>query len=369
MIRKTNLRLISLCLVILSVILSRLVDTDTAIAVVGLPGSPQFAYGAHLDIQGQGIRQAINLASGINLSWLLVDFDWSFYWPDQNSTPLFTKLDSVASLANEKNINLVVSISNPPDWAVTKKGPNPEKTSQLILEIAGRYPGIVLAFELFPSVNTAEGWSATPSPKQFTKLLRRVSDDLSSTGFDLQIISTLSPLSAQDDPKDIPDDEFLQGLYANGWLSEDSILGIRYQHITGDPLSLPSSTGIPVLRHYENLRNILVENHDEYRLIWITGFSWPGELATGNEPAEEQKSWLLQAYRLLTAQLYIGAAFFDQINPNSTLGEVSSLLFPDTTLHPACSTLSQLTNPTSIVVLDPVNKDHLLSFISKGITK
>ena len=350
---RSGLRFIMTSLAIITIVLAGLVRTRPAQAVDGLPGSPLFGYGARLDLQGQGIRQAIDLAAGMNFTWLLIEFDWTFYWPDPNLQPKWGQLDSVAALAHENNINLVVSVFSPPAWAITAQGPDPEKTSQLVLQIANRYPGIVLAFELFPGVNTVAGWSTHPNPKEFTNLLQSVSIDLSTADLEIQLITTLSPLLPVDSSPNISDKEFLAGLYANGWQTGNWILGIHYPLITGDALQTPAPDGIPVLRHYEELRNILIQHHDEQRLIWITGFSWPTELTGGTDLDVQQAGWLFQAYRLLTAQLYIGAAFFEQINPNSASGTSSSLLQPDATLHPACTLISQLTNPTNIIVPDP----------------
>jgi hypothetical protein len=320
-------------------------------------------------LQGQGIRQAVDLAAGMNFTWLMIEFDWAYYWPDPNMHPKWDQLDYVAALAHENNINLGISLSNPPPWASTTYGPNPEKTSQLVLKLAKRYPDIILAIELFPGVNTSQGWSASPDPKEFADLLQFVSRTLSTAGLDIQLITTLSPLTPIDNSANIPDEDFLIALYDYGWQSEASILGIQYSLITGDALQSPSSNGLPVLRHYEELRNILIQYHDEQRLIWITGFSWPIELTSDATLGVQQASWLFQAYRLLTAQLYIGAAFFEQINPNSASGETSTLLQPDATLHPACLLISQLTNPTNIIVPEPDEKQIFLSYIYKDISK
>ena len=366
---KSRLRFILTSLVIFSTYLTGLVPTRSALAVDGLPGSPMFGYGARLDLQGQGIRQSVDLAAGMNFTWLLVEFDWAFYWPDPTSQPKWDQLDAVSALAHENNINLVISLFNPPAWATTVHGPDPEHTATLVLKLARRYPDIVLAVELFPGANTVAGWSAQPNPQDFNILLQIVSTNLRSKAINVQMIATLSPLSPDNTVTDVPDKDFLEGLYAYGWQADNIILGIKYDKITGDALQPPSPGGFPVLRHYEDLRNILIPHHDEQRLIWVTGFSWPVELTGNPDLAMGQAGWLFQAYRLLTAQLYIGAAFFEQINPNSASGVTSSLLQPDATLHPACSLLSQLTNSTNIIVPEPFEKYLVLPYIIKGISK
>lgn len=354
--------------IVLTNVLAGLETTRHAKAVGGLPGTPQFGYGARLDIKGQRLSQAIELAAEMNFSWLLVEFDWFSFWADSTTPPILNLFDAIATIAREKDISLVISIVNPPPWAMTSQGPDPESTSRLVILLASRYPGTVLAFELFPPANTTAGWSASPNPQRYADLLQFVYVDLNSTALDIQLITTLSPLLPGDSSKNLPDDSFLVGLYESGWQSGTSILGVYYPLITGKTLSPPSGSVYPVLRHYEKLREILIEHHDEHRLMWITGFSWPNEFIDEENPIQDQALWLFQAYRLLTAQLYIGAAFVEQLNPNPTTG-LSSLLLQDGTLHPVCSLLSQLTDPTNMVVLTPLDKESRLSNLIKVISK
>jgi hypothetical protein len=59
---KSSLRIFLTSLVTITSVLVGLVTTRHAWGADGLPGTPQFGYGARLDMQGQGIPQAIDLA-------------------------------------------------------------------------------------------------------------------------------------------------------------------------------------------------------------------------------------------------------------------------------------------------------------------
>jgi hypothetical protein len=192
---------------------------------------------------------------------------------------------------------------------------------------------------------------------------------LKSKNLEIQLINTISPLVSDNSAGDSSDIVFLRELYENGWKNEKSILGLRYPQITGDILAQTSSNELPVLRHYEELRSLLIEKNDEQRLIWITGFPLPNEYKNRVDLTKEQADWLVDAYKLLTAQLYIGAAFYEQINPNVASSDKSTLLLPDASLHPACSLLSQLTNNIGIVIPGPKPEGYLQSKIHKVISK
>jgi hypothetical protein len=98
--------------------------------------------------------------------------------------------------------------------------------------------------------------------------------------------------------------------------------------LTGQPLDAPSATS---LRHYEELRAVMVANGHADGLLWMTSFSTPESM-----PGE----WLAQAYELMQAQLYLGAAFYGQFNPS----EAGSLVGADGTLQPECFSLQTVIN-------------------------
>ena len=86
----------------------------------------------------------------------------------------------------------------------------------------------------------------------------------------------------------------------------------------------------------------MLENGHQTDLIWITGFSWPEELTS----LDEQASWIYEAYKLLKAQLYIGAAFFNGLtpkNPEETFYRSSSLVLEDGSFHPAAAQIQRVT--------------------------
>jgi hypothetical protein len=100
------------------------------------------------------------------------------------------------------------------------------------------------------------------------------------------------------------------------------------------------------------VRNVMLKNHHPEGMLWITSFSWPSGTIhadnAGDDNTVSEAQWLHQAYNLLSAQLYIGAAFFDSLNPKiapeGTFSKGPSLILPDGSYHPSIQNLAQLTN-------------------------
>ncbi len=343
----------------ISLILILVLPQSAALSATGLPDSSQFGYGARLDVWGQQINPSISAAAAMGINWLAVEFDWGRYWPEANVLPNLDNLYQVMGAAQRGNLHVLLSITNAPAWANTPSGPDPDLTAGLALSLYRLFPDTLLAVELFPGANLASGWGAHPNPKAYAELLQATHSSLREAGAQVLIVAGgLSPLAPVHSEADIDDAAFLNSLYQAGASAYMPVVSTRLEDISGDPMATPQEGSPVVLRHYERLRKVMLENEHTNSLIWITSFSWPAGVSQGDGRSlinhDDEARWLNQAYRLLRSQLYIGVAFFDQLNPPSSADRgantvartgngSSSLVFADASLHPACSVLTQLT--------------------------
>jgi len=333
---------------LLSASLVAMTLVDTSYAVSGLPNSSQFGYGARVDIWGQHAGYALTAASGIGIDWIGIEFDWTRNWPERGIAFQLEALDAIMQSARQYQLNVLLSITNPPAWAMTLAGPEPNLTAELVTSLAQRYPDILLAIEPFPYANTVRGWGTLPNPAAYLEILKTGQAALQAIGSPVVLIAAgLAPVLSGGISGDMDDLVFLESLYANGAATYTQIIGLRLYEIGCDPLTAPGGEPI-VIRHYEQVRSIMLKYGHKTGLIWITGFSWPTpdnrqrqQVCQGKpfpaSPAEQAK-WIQQAYRLMKSQLYIGVAFIDPLNPpasNNLLIPVSNALIrEDTSLHP-----------------------------------
>jgi hypothetical protein len=320
----------------------------------------KFAYGARIDPWGEQVDFALKSFSSSGLDWLGIDFDWKKYWSDRDASLDLSRLDQVMSYANEHNILVLFSITNPPAWVITESGPDPIITTGLVAQLVRLYPDTLMAVELFPSANTQQGWGSKPNPRAYTGLLQNVAEMLRATGTNTVLVAAgLTPIASQNNPGDMDDLKFLKQLYLYGAANNMPIIGIRFLALSGDPLDAPWGANSFVVRHYELIRNEMLEhNHAEGR-IWITGFGFPA-MAVSEAPiqvdrlkgepsalANFRSRWLNQAFYVMKSQLYLGAAFFNCLNPPAVdLRQDEQCLIQDqdgqASLHPAFSDLSRM---------------------------
>jgi hypothetical protein len=124
-----------------------------------------------------------------------------------------------------------------------------------------------------------------------------------------------------------------------------TIVSLQASDLTGEPLQASDRSENRVLRHYENIRQVMLNNGHESGLIWITHLTPPG----GNINSEDQKyqdpdsqgAWFNQVYSQLKSQLYIGVAFLSGLNPTDSSQSVS-LIQSQGDYHPFYRSLRDL---------------------------
>jgi hypothetical protein len=336
---------IILCIVLVVGLAQSIVQP--AQAQSGLPTSPDFGYGARLDLNGGLIFPALNAASGLGLSWLELDFDWAQTWPSAAEPPNLAMLDQAMGAARQNNVNILLSIKNAPAGAMTAAGADPNLVVAVVTNLCQRYAGTLRAVELFPGANTRQGWGAAPNPSNYAALLQAAQAGLQASCPTTYLVAAgLTPLGVNRAADDLDDLAFLAGLYQAGALPTMPIISIRLADLHGAPMATPEPFDQRSLRHFEDVRDVMLKYNHRDGLIWITTFSWPANYT--DQAAQAQ--WLEEAYALLKAQLFIGVAFFDQLNPpqsnaNGHTTPANSLILADTSLHPGLLRLQQLITP------------------------
>jgi hypothetical protein len=226
-----------------------------------LTASPDFAFGARLDIGGRHLQASLNAAAGLGLDWIAVDFNWAAIMPDPTLIPDITPLNQVMEAARRSNTPVMLSLTSAPGWASSPNGPDPNLTASLALSLARLYPGTLRAIELYPQANTQIGWGAPPDPARYAALYQATDAALKAQGINMLLVASLAPARVAGDALDYAYLESLYQLGGAGWLQ---IVGVRLPALVGDAMASPDGeaglqNGMTVLRHYEILRQVMTD--------------------------------------------------------------------------------------------------------------
>lgn len=316
----------------------------------GTPSSAHFGFGAVLYPKGHYVPESLKMASDLGLDWISVPVAWSDYQSGPMASAHLESLDAIMAYAGEHKIGVLLSISQAPAWAQTSHGPDPNLTAQFVAALYQRYPQSLQAVELFPGANTRAGWGSPADADAYYTLFRRVADELHQVQAPVVLVAAgLQPLSASPAVGDLDDLIFLERLYQLGAASVMPVISIQYADLAEDVLRYPDGAEHRILRHYEEVRRIMVENQHKKGLIWITHLSLPSgtidisDSAIKDEAA--QANWMSQVYLQSRAQLYIGVSIVQSLNPGpegSTAAGVPSLLLGENHYHPFYGTLRDM---------------------------
>lgn len=333
----------------------------TVLAGQGLPGTVEFAYGGQINLDGPWLDDALHISANLHLDWIAIDFNWQSFYPTPNENPNLSRLNEALSFAAKNQISVLLKLSAPPAWALTANGPDPAQTVSLVSQILQNYPGLIQAIELFPEPNTMSGWGATPNPQAYADLYLKSQNALQGVSpHTLLIIGSLKPVSNLSN-QEMDDQIFLQGLYDSGLKGQSKIIGLHINHAVGSPLDPPNA--VLTARHFEEIHKVMIQNHENEAIIWITQIQPPVKLQ-----ADDQKEWLNQAYSLFKAQLYIGAVFFQSLNPDANGSTQTPLIADEQNYHPFYAPLRNLiaqNAPEKVLLNHGRPKDSLLAKLRK----
>ncbi len=344
---KKQLRWILVCALFLT-----LLPFQTAQAARGVPGSPDFGYGAWLFLNGKYFDQSLALLKDLQLDWVAIEVDWAALAKTSNARLDTARLDQAVNAAAASGAAVMVSLTNPPDWALTTSGPDAAAAASLILTLWQRYGEKLTAVELFPGANTRSGWGANPSPAAYAALFLQVQSQLTKAGSPVLLVAGgLRPLAGGASGKDWNDLDFLRGLYtagANDWMN---VLSVQFPRLTGSPLETPTST---TLRHYEEIRQVMLDFNHPTGLLWVTRMNPPdGTISIEDRECtdlQSQTEWLQQALIQARSQLYMGVVFAHSLNPpesNQVVHGRDALILEAGSLHPFYSVFKAIIHQTN----------------------
>lgn len=274
------------------------------LAVSGIPGSPDFGIGAAVTSTDSIATWEKVSQSGV--SWVKVEISWASFAPSSSQSPDFSSLAKKINTQFNKSSSLLISIQNPPSWAMTGSGPSIKKAIALIDALLASIPQ-VSAIELFPEANTTSGWGTIPSAFEYIKLLQAVQKHLNQIHSPVLVIA--GGLKAVNAPhRDAVNDlDFLQQMYDAGAASEMPVLSLHLDEITAEPGDKPGTNSANYLRHYEEIRQVMIKNQHSIGLIWVTSLHFqPVDPLQVKANRLSVSQWTKIAISQMKSQLYLG---------------------------------------------------------------
>ncbi len=245
-------------------------------------------------------------------------FAWQDISPNEGDW-YFDISDRILEYAEPRNIELIVRLTDAPDWSHPSLPPQAEAGyvdappddlndyAEYCGRVAERYKGRITAYQIWNEPNLNREWgNQPPDAERFVEMLRLCSEAIRAADPLAILISPgLSP-TGQHDNIAHRDDMYLQAMYNHGFQNYVDVVGV---HAPGfappeygpDDAEKDGRGRWATFRRVEDLRKIMVANGDAARQMAIleTGYTTDTQNPTYSWFAvseEEQAELLEQAY-------------------------------------------------------------------------
>lgn len=333
------------------------ISTAAAVNSTAASGNVGFAVGVTVS----GASDPASVAAKINdlgAVWVKQVVNWKAIETAQGS-PDYSALDTAVDAYAEAHLNVLLTLTNAPDWARASTVENGPPTdfgtfATFAGNTAAHYKGKVSAFEIWDEPNLRRNWNGTPlSAASYVELLRRANSAIKSADPSALIISAgLAPTGFNDGVNAINDRVFLKQEYLAGLATYADAIGAHPNGWANPPDSTCCQASPGVAGWFNDrsfyfhdtladYRQIMKDNNDSEKFVWITSFGWGANegVAPDNTVNDssfgfvkfttqaEQAQYLVRGFEIGKALAFVGPMFAYTLDGCTNSGDPSSATF------------------------------------------
>ncbi len=285
---------------------------------------PHVGYGFNVYLRGDSggesfTQQTLTTVMDAGFSWIRIQAQWRSLEPNQGQYDFLT-LDNQINAASKDGIHLIVSVVKAPSWADASGGipTDPAPYGALMQQLASRYGSKVQAWEIWNEENLATETGGQVDVGRYVNLLKAGYNGVKAGNQNaIVLFGGLTPTGVNDPSIAIDDIQYLRQAYQynNGEIkSYFDNLGAHPGSNNNPPDTMwPSNPGPGpgwqndpsfYFRRIEQLRQVMIDNGDAAKQIWLTEFGWttvnqaPGYEYGAQVSDQDQANYLVRAFQI-----------------------------------------------------------------------
>lgn len=274
-------------------------------ALLWLAQAPSVAFGVHtLHPDDQALKQVRDLGA----QYVVQVFSWSEIEPSPGEFH-WEYTDWLVRAADYYRLKVVARLDKTPAWAAASPlGLNspPSRVQDYIDfvgQVAARYNGRIAGYIIWNEPNLAQEWGGhRPDAAAYAGLLEAASSQIRAIDPQARVLSAgLAPTNDNGDEAQ-DDKSYLRAVYAAGAKASFDVLAAHpygFDNAPDDPRG--AHAGLNYMR-LEDLRDIMVQNGDAAKPVWITEFGYstsPPTNSSGLQVTEAQQAeYLVRAFSI-----------------------------------------------------------------------
>lgn len=266
-------------------------------------------------------RRDIALVKGLGFGWIKTNFAWRDIEDIKKGAYNWYFPDLIVDEVEEAGLELLVRIDRQPFWSqgpgagLYLNGPPKDLADfhDFCHVLATRYEGRIRAYQVWNEPNLSREWgNGEPNAAEYVELLQVCYTGIKAADPEAIIISAGLAPTGIDLPLAIPDERYLQEMYAAGAGSFFDVLGLNAPGYKAPPELSPDQAAQSGLgwgehrtfafRHVEDMRAIMEANGDAEKQVAILEVGWTTDPRPDSSyhwhavTEEQQADYLVRAF-------------------------------------------------------------------------
>jgi len=262
-----------------------------------IPGPPQVVQTAHPmvgihtrltdEVEEWKIQRSLQMVREMGATWIVEFFPWSYIEPFQPGEFTWSHSDAIVNHAEAQGLTIIARLGTVPEWA--RPDPDKKPTTWTYLDreripdfgafvnaFVARYRGQVNHIIIWNEPNLSFEWGYRPvDPAGYVELLAAAYGAAKAANPDIIVVAgALAPtLEPEKSPAGLNDLLYLDQMYAAGAARHFDALSV-HAYGWAFPPEEPPAPDVINFRRTELLREIMVENGDVHKPVFITEAGW-----------------------------------------------------------------------------------------------
>jgi hypothetical protein len=321
-----------------------LVPTQTSLAQSTTAAKTGWGYGFQVQLWHYDPVATTNVIGDVTqagMNWMTEQIEWDAV-ETSPGTYDWSQLDNIVNAGNSAGLNIMLSFQHAPEFYRTPTSGlmpgDPGTYGAFLGAVAGRYPGMIQAYELWNEENLdREAGPGNVDPSTYLPLLESGYTAIKAADPNALVLLGAPSPTGVDVPGSIMDDvTYLQNLYAinNGEAAAYfDVLSAHPSGFSNPPDCTPDTPQCSLsggwntddsffaFTRVSEYRDVMVQNGDSAKQIWFTEFGYcsnptppPGYEYCKYVTEDQQAQFLEQAFTMARNTPYVGAMFAWNLN-------------------------------------------------------
>ncbi|MDQ6694917.1 MAG: cellulase family glycosylhydrolase [Chloroflexota bacterium] len=258
----------------------------------------------HKEVETVKIERTLQMIQQANIKWIKQEFPWQeiefkkgYFYDDKWQKSSWEKFDQIVDLAGKYGLSILARIDHAPAWAKADPSTDmPLKSNGDLADFTNalldHYKGRINYVQLWNEPNLTGEWvpGKAVDPAAYAGMLKAVYPVVKASHPDVALLSapmamTLERVGLAGNMNEI---DYWKGLYAAGVKGNFDIASANAYGLDQPPDAAPGPNVLN-FRRVELLHDVMVQNSDASRPIWIDEYGW--NASPESLPEAEKNYW------------------------------------------------------------------------------